>query len=94
MKAEEWSQHFSHYKSTGFFHRYSRAAYSVVQGLILAIFKLSEMFWLSSLPAKIKKNRSKMKELELSHKFRHYNPIESICCHGNQSFNPIWSKTL
>ena len=25
--------------------------------------------------------------------FPHYNPMGSICCHGNQSSNPTWSKT-
>ena len=34
MKAQEWSQHFSHYKS-GDFSRHSRAANSTVPGWIL-----------------------------------------------------------
>ena len=25
--------------------------------------------------------------------FPHYNPMGAICCHGNQSSNPTWSKT-
>ena len=49
--------------------------------------------WLSLLPARIKKNRSKMKELEWSQDFPHYNPMGAICCHGNQSSDPIWPKT-
>ena len=39
MKALEWSQHFSHYKSTGIFLRRSRAANSTIQGLIRPIFE-------------------------------------------------------
>ena len=40
-------------------------------------------------PAKIKKNKSKMKELEWSQDFPHYNPMGAINCHGNQISNPI-----
>ena len=53
-----------------------------------------ESLWLSSLPARIKKNQSKMKKLEWSQDFHHYNPMGAICCHGNQSSDPIWLKTL
>ena len=53
----------------------------------------SKTLWLSSLPARIKKNQSKMKELEWSQGFPHYNPMGAICCHGNQSSDPIWPKT-
>ena len=35
-----------------------------------------------------------MKELEWSQGFPHYNPMGAIHCHGNQSSNLIWSKTL
>ena len=35
-----------------------------------------------------------MKELEWSRGFPHYNPMEAICCHGNQSSDPICPKTL
>ena len=34
-------------------------------------------------------NKSKMKELEWSQDFPHYNPMGAICCHGNQSSDPI-----
>ena len=30
-----------------------------------------------------------MKELEWSQGFPHYNPMGAICCHGNQSSDPI-----
>ena len=50
----------------------------------------SEMLWMSSLPASMKKIRSKMKVLECSQDFPHYNPMGAIGCHGNQSSNPIY----
>ena len=53
------------------------------------ILNLCEILWLSLLPARIKKNQSKMKELEWSQGFPHYNPMGAICCHGNQSSDPI-----
>ena len=42
-----------------------------------------------TVPARIMKNKSKMKELEWSQDFAHYNPMGAICCHGNQSSDPI-----
>ena len=30
-----------------------------------------------------------MEELECSQDFPHYNPMEAICCHGNQSSDSI-----
>ena len=89
MKVLERSQHFSHYKSMGIFpdtlgqltHK------SLVQsGLISNPFKI---LWLSLLPARIKKNQSKIKELEWSQDYPYYNPMGAICCHGNQSSDPI-----
>ena len=53
----------------------------------------SKILWLSLLPARIKKNQSKMKEFEWSQGFPHYNPMGAICCHGNQSSDPIWPET-
>ena len=44
-----------------------------------------DILCLALLPARIKKNKSKMKELEWSQDFPHYNPMGAICCHGNQS---------
>ena len=73
--------------------RRSRAGYSAVLGLIWPISNSFEMLWKSSLPARIKKIRSKMKALEWSQYFPHYNPIGAICCHGNQSSVLIWPKT-
>ena len=93
MKELEWSQDFSHYKSMGIFQ--------IAQGQLTAqslvrsgrISNLSEILWMFSLPASMKKIRSKMKALEWTQHFPHYNPMGAICCHGNQSSNPTWSKT-
>ena len=57
------------------------------------ISNLSEILWMFSLPASMKQIRSKMKALEWTQHFPHYNPMGAICCHGNQSSNPTWSKT-
>ena len=35
-----------------------------------------------------------MEELECSQEFPYYNSMGAICCHGNQSSNPIRPKTL
>ena len=60
----------------------------------------SKLSCMSSLPAKMrmidasmKKIRSKMKALEWTQHFSHYNLMGAICCHGNQSSDPTWSKT-
>ena len=50
--------------------------------------------WLFSLPARIKKIKSKMKGLDWSQGFPLYNPMGAICCHGNQCSVQIWPKTL
>ena len=81
MKVLEWSQHLSHYKSMGIFHK------SPVQSCRIS--NPSEILWLSLLSARTKKNQSKMKELEWSQDFPHYNPLGAICCHGSQSSDPI-----
>ena len=52
----------------------------------------SEMLWMFSLPASMKKIRSKKKALEWTQHFSHYNPMGAIRCHGHQSSDPIWPK--
>ena len=94
MKALEWSQHFSHYKSMGIF---PDAEGQLTHKSLIRSCGISipfEILWLSLLPARIKKNKSKMKEQEWSQGFPHYNPMGAICCHGNQSSDPIRPKTL
>ena len=93
MKVLEWSQHFSHYKSMGIF---PDAQGQLTQKSLVGSCRISNPFkilWLSLLPARIK-NKSKMKELEWSQDFPHYNPMGAICCHGNQSSDLILPKTL
>ena len=93
MKALEWSQHFSHYKSMGI---YADAQGQLTHKFLIGSCRISnpfEILCLSLLPAKRKKKKSKMKELEWSQDFLHYNPMGAICCHGNQSSDPILPKT-
>ena len=58
------------------------------------IMNSSEMLWMFSLPASMKKIRSKMKALAWTQHFPHYNPMGAIRCHGNQSSNPTWFQNL
>ena len=92
MKELECSQDFSHYKSMGIFP--DAQGQLTPQSLVQSgrISNSSEM-WLFSLPASMKKIRSKMKVLEWTQHFPHYNPMGAIRCHGNQSSDPTWSKT-
>ena len=93
IKALEWPQHFSHYKSMGIFPD--------AQGQLTPQSEVepgrnsnsSEMLWLSFLPVRMKKIQSKMKLLEWPQHFPHYNSKGAICCHGNQSSDPTWPKT-
>ena len=93
MKELECSQDFFHYKSMGIFP--DTQGQLTLQSLVRSgrISNLSEMLWMFSLPASMKKIQSKMKALECSQHFPHYNPMGAICCHGHQSSNPIWPKT-
>ena len=93
MKALEWSQLFSHYKSMGIFPNAQGQLTHKSFVEYCTILNPSKILWLSSLPVRIKKNQSKMKELEWSQGFLHYNPMGAICCHGNQSPDLIWPKT-
>ena len=93
MKELECSQDFSNYKSMGIFP--DAQGQLAPQSLVRSnrISKSSEMLWIFSLPASMKKIRSKMKALEWSQHFPHYNPMGTIRCHGHQSSDPIWPKT-
>ena len=94
MKELECSQDFSHHKSMGIFP--NAQGQLTPQSLVRSgrISKSSEMLCMFSLPASMKKIRSKMKALECSQHFLHYNPMGAIRCHGHQSSDPIWPKTL
>ena len=93
MKELECSQDFSHYKSMGIFP--DSQGQLTPQSLVRSgrISNSSEILWMFSLPASMKKIRSKMKALEWTQHFPHYNPMGAIRCHGNQSSDPTWSKT-
>ena len=54
----------------------------------------SEILCMSALPAIIKRIGSKTTEKSWRHHFPHYKSVEAFCCHGNQSFDPIFTKTL
>ena len=60
VKALEWSQHFSHYKSM-FFLRGSRAANPKSKVRSGRISNPSKLLWLTFLPARMKKIQSKCK---------------------------------
>ena len=77
MNELEWSQHFSHYKSMGIF--LDAQGQLTPQSLVRSgpISNSFQMSWMSW----------------WSQDFPHYNPMGAICCHGNQSSNPTWSKT-
>ena len=83
---------FSHYKSMGIFpNPQGQLTHKSFVGYC-QISNPSRTLWLSSSTARIKKNQSKMKELEWSQDFPHYSPMGAICCHGNQSSDPILPK--
>ena len=81
MKELDCSQDLSHYKSRGIFPD----AQGQLTPLSLVhsdrILNSSEMLWMFSLLASMKKIRSKMKALECSQHFLHYNPMGAIRCH-------------
>ena len=83
MKELECSQDFSHYKSMGIFP--DAQGQLTPQSLVRTgrISNSSEMLWMFSLPASMKKIRSKMKALEWSQAFSPCNSIGAICCHGH-----------
>ena len=93
MKELECSKDISHYKSMGIFP--DAQGQLTPQSLVRSgrISNSSEMLWMFFLPASMKKIQSKMKALEWSQHFSHYNPMGAIGCHGHQSSDPIWSKT-
>ena len=93
MKELKCSQDFSHYKSMGIFP--DAQGQLTPQSLVRSgrISNSSEMLCMFSLPESMDKIRSKMKALECSKHFPHYNPMGAIRCHGHQSSDPIWPKT-
>ena len=93
MKELECSQDFSHYKFIGIFS--DAQGQLTPQSLVRScrISNSSEMLWMFSLLASMKKIQLKMKALEWTQHFPHYNPMGAIRCHGHQSSDMIWPKT-
>ena len=93
MKELECSQDFSHYKSMRIFP--DAQGQLTLQSLVRSsrTSNSSEILRIFSLPSSMKRIRSKVKVLECSQHFPHYNPIGAIRCHGHQSSDPIWPKT-
>ena len=93
LKALECSQHFSHFKFMGIF--LDAKGQLTPQSLAGScwISNPFEIFWLILLPARMKKIKSKVKKLECSQDFPHYNHmgVTYICCHGNQSARVVTS---
>ena len=54
----------------------------------------SEILCMSSLPASVKRIRSKATKKRWRHHFPHYKSMGAFWCHGPQSFNPVCLKTL
>ena len=93
MKELECSQDFSHYKSMGIFPEAQGQLTPQAFFRSGRISNLSEVLWMFSLPASMKKIRSKMRVLECSQHFPHYIPMGAIGCHGHQSSDPVRPKT-
>ena len=85
IKELECSQDFSHCKSMGIFP--DAQGQLTPQSLVRSgrISNSSQMLWMFSLPASMITIRSKMKALDWTQHFPHYNPMGAICCHGHQS---------
>ena len=78
MKALDCSHDFSHYKSMGIFP--DAQGQLTPQSLVRSgrISNSFEILWLSSLPASMKKIQSKMKALEWTQHFPHYNSMVAM----------------
>ena len=91
---KKWSHRFSHYKPMGIF--------SDVQGQLTPPsvvragrkFKLVRALMHVIITCKCEKDLMITAEIKWRHLFLHYNSMGALCCHGNQSSDPIWSKTL
>ena len=77
----------------GDFSRRSRAANSAVLGPIWPNFELVRDVMDVLVTCKYEEDPIKMKALEWTQHFPHYNPMGAIRCHGHQSSDPIWPKT-
>ena len=94
MKELECSQDFYQYKSMGIFP--DAQGQLTPQSLVWSgrISNSSEMLWMFSLPASMKKIRSKMKALEWTQHFPHYNPFGSYLLPWKPEFQPYLVQNL
>ena len=86
---------FSHCKHMGFFlFTRSRAANFAVGCRIWLNFELVRDFMHFLVNCKYEKGLDEiLPSKKWRHRFPHYNPMEAICCHGNQSSASICTKT-
>ena len=94
MKELGCSQDFSHYKSMGIFP--DTQGQLTPQSLVRSgrISNSSEMLWMFSLPASMKKIRSKMKVLEWTQHFSHYNPMGAFLLPWKPEFQSYLVQNL
>ena len=88
-----WWRSFPHYKSMGFF---SDAQGQLTLLSLVGSGRISnscKLLCMPSLPASLKRIRSKTVEKTWWRPFPHYNPMGAIRCHGNQSSDLICIKT-
>ena len=71
--------------------RRSMAANSEISGPNWPKFKIVPVFMHVLVTCKY---RTKTTEKRWRHRFPHYKSVGALCCHGNQSFDPICPKTL
>ena len=83
-----------HYKFYGDFSRRSRAVNSAVLGPIWPNFELVRNLMDVLVTCKYEEDPIKKEGARVFTRFfPHYNPMGAMCCHRNQSSNPIWPKT-
>ena len=86
MKALECLQYFSHNKSMGILS--DAQGQLTPQSLLWPDFELVREAMDVLVTCKYEEDPIKMKALECSQHFPHYNPLGAIGCHGNQSSDP------
>ena len=95
LKELDCSQDFSHYKSMGIFPE--AQGQLTPQSLVESgpNSNLSEILWLLVvlITCEYEEDPIKNEGASVFTTFPNYNPMGAIRCHGNQSSNPIWSKT-
>ena len=86
-------KHFSHYVY-GNFPWHSRAANSAVSCWISLNFKPVRDIMFVLVTWKNEEDLNSNGGAWVLIRFPHYNPMGPICCHGNQSSDPIWLKPV